>query len=61
MSVRLHKPTTRVCERCGRTERWDEQLDAWQIAREDDRKLTGNAHCIHEWDINGTFNPIDGS
>lgn len=61
MSVRLHKPTTRICERCNRTERWDEGLGAWQIAREEREKLVGNPHCIHEWDINGTFNPIGGT
>ncbi|MFC6716722.1 HEWD family protein [Natrialbaceae archaeon GCM10025810] len=61
MSARLRKPTERECERCERAEVWDEELAAWQIAREDGEKLAGNPHCIHEWDINGTFNPVNGN
>ncbi|WP_254768192.1 HEWD family protein [Salinilacihabitans rarus] len=59
MSAQLRKPTERVCECCNRTERWDEGLDAWQIARENGERLAGDPHCIHEWDINGAFNPFD--
>lgn len=58
MSARLRKPTVRKCELCGREERWDETVDAWQLASEDGKKLAGNPHCLHEWDINGTFNPL---
>lgn len=60
MSVQVKRPTARECERCGRAERWDEAAGAWQIATEDGEKLIGNPHCIHEWDINGTFNPMNG-
>ncbi|OAQ53830.1 hypothetical protein HTG_06075 [Natrinema mahii] len=60
MSAQVRKPTARVCEECGRVERWDENLEAWQLALEDDEKQVGNPHCIHEWDINGTFNPVNG-
>lgn len=58
MSVRVNRPTARECERCGRLERWDGTLGAWQIDRPDGKRLAGNPHCIHEWDINGTFTPI---
>lgn len=58
MSARVRSPTDRVCERCGRNERWDDDLEAWQIARSDGEKQVGNPHCLHEWDINGTFNPV---
>lgn len=61
MSVELRTPTARVCERCGRGERWDETLEAWQLAAEDGEKQIGNPHCLHEWDINGAFNPIRGN
>jgi len=60
MSAQVRKPTARVCEECGRGEVWDETLGAWQLAREDGEKQVGNPHRIHEWDINGTFNPVDG-
>ncbi len=60
MSAQVRKPTARVCEECGRAEQWDEDLEAWQLALEDGEKQVGNPHCIHEWDINGTFNPVDG-
>ncbi|AGB32227.1 hypothetical protein C488_11153 [Natrinema pellirubrum DSM 15624] len=59
MSTQVRKPTARVCEECSRVERWDETLEAWQLALEDDEKQVGNPHCIHEWDINGTFNPVN--
>lgn len=60
MSVQVRRPTARECEQCGRLERWDDNRDAWQIVIEDGEKQPGNPHCIHEWDINGTFNPLDG-
>ncbi len=59
MNARLRRPTKRTCERCGRGEKWDHRQEAWQIATEDEEKLTGDPHCIHEWDINGVFDPID--
>ncbi|OVE86257.1 HEWD family protein [Natronolimnobius baerhuensis] len=58
MSAQVRSPTARVCERCGREERWDDELGAWQLARKDGKKLVGSPHCLHEWDINGTFNPV---
>jgi hypothetical protein len=53
--TRLRRPTVRQCERCGRTERWDDETGSWRIADDE----MGNPHCIHEWDIDGTFNPIE--
>ncbi|RZV08187.1 hypothetical protein BDK88_3152 [Natrinema hispanicum] len=61
MSAQVRTPTARVCEICGRSEVWDDDLEAWQLAREDGDKQVGNPHCLHEWDINGTFNPVDDS
>ncbi|ELY38252.1 HEWD family protein [Natronorubrum tibetense] len=58
MSLHVRTPTARVCERCGRAEHWDTNVDAWQLVREDGEKQVGSPHCLHEWDINGTFNPV---
>lgn len=51
-------PTERVCERCGRTDVWDEEKETWVAASEDGEKQVGNPHCLHEWDINGAYNPL---
>lgn len=56
MSVQLRKPKARVCEQCDRTERWDEERECWQL---NGANGVGNPHCIHEWDINGTFYPFE--
>jgi len=54
-------PTARECERCGRRDVWDDDRGAWTIATgEDGTRQTGQPHCLHEWDINGTHSPIEG-
>lgn len=60
MASDIVPPTRRSCERCGRTDVWDETVENWVIAREDGNRRTGDKHCIHEWDINGQYNPISG-
>jgi hypothetical protein len=60
MGAEIVPPTRRVCERCGRTDVWDEDDDNWVIAEEDGERAVGNKHCIHEWDINGQYNPVAG-
>ncbi|WP_181691847.1 HEWD family protein [Natronomonas sp. LN261] len=60
MSVEIVPPTRRICERCGRTDVWDADADNWVIVEEDGERKTGDRHCIHEWDINGQYNPITG-
>ena len=55
MSISLRHPTKRVCERCGRTERWDGTTESWQV----DDDAVGSIYCIHEWDINGSFVPFE--
>ena len=52
-------PTERVCERCGRHDVWDEDRDTWIIVTEKGEKSVGNPHCLHEWDINGDYNPFE--
>lgn len=54
MSISLRRPTERTCELCGRSERWDEDAVSWVVDED-----PGNVFCIHEWDINGTFVPIE--
>ena len=58
MGAQLRKPTERVCERCDRAERWDEDEESWQVVREDGEPRVGDPFCLHEWDINGDFVPI---
>lgn len=54
----LVPPTERVCERCGRRDVWDEDKETWVAADSENESELGNPHCVHEWDINGTFNPF---
>lgn len=53
MAVRIRKPTRRVCEYCGRVEAYDDEVGAWRVEE------VGGPHCIHEWDINGSFVPFE--
>jgi len=54
-------PTERACTICGRRDVWDEGTENWVIAREDGERQVGSPYCIHEWDINGEFNPVAGT
>ena len=56
--IQIVPPSERECERCGRKEVWDDDAGVW---RSPDRNEAddGRPHCLHEWDINGTYNPID--
>jgi hypothetical protein len=51
-------PTERECERCGRRDVWDDDRETWAVATDDDTKLAGDPFCLHEWDINGEYNPL---
>ena len=54
-------PRERECERCGRHDVWDRERGAWTIATDEDgNRETGTPHCLHEWDINGSYNPLNG-
>ncbi len=55
----LRTPQKRACECCSRYEVWDTDDGFWKIATDDNERLTGNPHCIHEWDIDGTFRPFE--
>lgn len=45
-------PRERTCERCGREDSWDEETENWAVNE------PGDPFCLHEWDINGTYNPV---
>lgn len=55
----IRAPAKRECERCGRREAWNESGQSWVIARTNGENPVGDPHCIHEWDINGTFSPYE--
>mgnify|MGYP006284695493 CR=1 FL=1 len=59
MATTIRKPRSRSCELCGRQEVWSDQQGSWQIVTEDGQRAVGNPHCIHEWDITGSFTPIE--
>jgi hypothetical protein len=60
MSAEIVPPKERTCEKCGRTDVWDAEAENWVIAEENGERQVGNRHCIHEWDINGQYNPVAG-
>ncbi|WP_440006039.1 HEWD family protein [Halomicrococcus sp. SG-WS-1] len=51
--VELNVPKRRRCLRCGREEEFDESVHGWVVS-----SSAGETYCIHDWDINGTHNPI---
>lgn len=53
--IRIVPPNERECERCGRVEVWDDDRGVWAASGEQ----TGKAHCLHEWDINGNYSPVE--
>jgi hypothetical protein len=53
--VEVDPPAARVCERCGRREEWDPERTSWSLVSGEDR---GTPQCLHEWDINGAYNPL---
>ncbi|WP_248898075.1 HEWD family protein [Haloplanus halobius] len=60
MDIRIRKPTVRECEKCGRRERWNDATGTWRLDTDDEGdRIAGDVYCIHEWDINGTFVPIE--
>ncbi|WP_188976623.1 HEWD family protein [Halocalculus aciditolerans] len=53
MSV-IRTPSERSCVQCGRDERWNPDQGSWEVAAE-----TGSVRCIHDWDITGSFTPVE--
>lgn len=56
--IEVVPPTERICERCGRHDVWNDDASTWTIAEEDGEKQVGDPYCLHEWDINGSYNPL---
>lgn len=52
--VSINPPRERTCEQCGRVDVWDDDRENWVVADH-----PGNPFCLHDWDINGTYNPIE--
>lgn len=52
-------PTERECERCGRKAVWDDEKQTWVAATVDGITRRGEPHCLHEWDINGSYSPVE--
>jgi hypothetical protein len=56
----IEPPRERECERCGRRDVWDDVRGAWTIATDEEgTREAGLPHCLHEWDINGSYSPVD--
>jgi hypothetical protein len=51
MSETVTPPSERECELCGRRDVWND--DNWRVVE------TGSQYCIHEWNINGSYNPFE--
>lgn len=51
-------PDERECLRCGRIEEWDDDNTVWVAATVDGEPQRGARHCVHEWNVTGTYNPI---
>lgn len=60
MGATIVPPTERRCECCGRRDVWDEDVGNWVIATVEGERHVGDKNCIHEWDINGEYNPVEG-
>ncbi len=57
--TRIVPPEERVCERCGRRDEWDPDRGAWVATADEDGEVRrGTQYCLHEWDINGAYNPV---
>jgi len=56
--VEVVPPSERECLRCGRRDAWSEAESTWVAVEEDGTHRTGDPHCLHDWDIDGTYNPV---
>lgn len=54
----LDPPDARTCERCGREEVWSDERTTWVAADPDDEDALGRPHCVHDWDVTGTYTPV---
>jgi len=53
----IDPPRERECDRCGRQEVWDDDRGTW-VAPRGDGTVSGKPHCVHEWDITGSYHPL---
>ena len=60
--VDIKAPGERTCERCGRRDVWDPERGAWTVRVDaEGNRQSGTAYCLHDWDINGSYNPLSGT
>lgn len=52
--VEIRAPRERTCTECGRSERWDDDDSQWRV--DDD---PGDVYCVHDWDVTGSFAPVE--
>ncbi|MDH5019848.1 HEWD family protein [Halobacterium rubrum] len=52
----IRTPSERECTRCQRHERWSDEDEQWRI----DGDEAGDVHCVHDWDVTGTFTTVPG-
>lgn len=52
MTDSIDPPRERRCEQCDRTEIWADEEGYWRV------ETVGDVHCIHEWDITGSYRPL---
>lgn len=53
--VRIRAPEERTCTECGRSERWDDDVENWRVEGD----AVGDVYCVHDWDVTGSFNPVE--
>lgn len=58
--VPIEPPRQRQCERCGRQETWHDERETW-VAASEERDHRGEPHCVHVWNITGSYNPLSGN
>jgi len=56
----IEPPQRRRCERCGREEAWNDEAGTW-VAADTEDDCRGDPHCVHVWNITGSYNPLSGN
>jgi len=56
--VEIVPPRERRCLRCDRKDVWSDDAETWVAAEEEGERQVGVPHCLHEWDINGTYTSV---
>lgn len=57
----IRAPSVRRCERCGRVEQWNSRRTTWECRRPSEKGPAETRHCIHEWNVTGSFCPVSSA